>query len=201
MQTMEELKRAQAEAVERLQREHDIGSAQPEAVRPLIKHAHSFKPCPWVTFETKTAAEAINILKAYGPLLDVECRESGSTSIQPAQYQTKQYAEGKLRWTVPQCVIIEQHGGKGFYTSTLSAWVDGAHIKIDFPLAWPLRDNVRAEYDSRDGHVLPHTHVYTQGKLKGHSQRVKYHSELDSFNVRYAFAGMDAVAGALEVQS
>jgi hypothetical protein len=150
---------------------------------------------PWVSYKVKTLTEAVEILRQLGPLETVSARESGCLAINPDGEHGKHYADVEPRWEVTDCVEMQQHGGKGFYTAELKAWAVSpkvyVHVEIEqFP--YNFRAHMQATYNK---YGEPVTANFREPEiLRGHySQRVKFGSR-DAFDLRYYFTGIDHIA-------
>jgi hypothetical protein len=201
IETMKELQKRQRDERAALKRKQAIVNAQPESVRARVRFVQDCTKSLgvyWVSYEAKDAADAISIARAYPAPFEVTCNKSACTSIAPAQYQGKQYRdEANERWRVPDCVMIEQHGGKGFYSAKLIFWTEGVRVAVEFPLEPKLRD---CKYWTGGEFGRAGEWVAQFGRITGHNEVTRFSGgSPDSFNNVYAFAGVDEVARALFV--
>lgn len=199
MKTIEQIRASAAAAAEKAEREYAIAQTQPAQVRERIEFVFSdrLSKTPRIHYKATDAADALTILRAYPAPLDVSKHLGGGCcSIAPEQFQGR-YASDPLRWTVPQCVLLSQSGGRSYFTASLQFWTESEHVTIEFPLAYSLRDNKTARYGT-NGDVI--SSQFHQGGLTGYAQRTQYWSPEDSFNTSYAYAGADAVSAAILTQ-
>lgn len=207
---IEEANEQHAQKIAELQREAEItAQLPPGAPVPYMVHFAS-RPCPWLSYKTKTLAEALDIARTFPAPLNVSARERGCVSVAPIGHHSPEYFSDKAkeRWAVPGAIEVRQHGGRGFYTATLSFWCVVAcgrdRVKVDIDIEqfpWQLRSRMNARYDSY-GNV--EQAQFIEGRIPAETKpaaRIKFGGgSRDSFDIRHYFGGIDHAAKLAEVK-
>lgn len=149
------------------------------------------KPRPWVIFQSDTLNNAVEIIQAFGEPLTVTCRKDGAVSVCPEDEHGTRYLQKPVEWSVPRCVKLRQHGGRGFYVVELVAYTQPIRVSVKIAnLPWHFRASLSAHHNS-DGvptHAVFNENTGILKELK--SQRVKFASgSIDAFHLRYYFEG------------
>jgi hypothetical protein len=157
---------------------------------------------PWVSYEVKTMADALSIMRAFGELDFLSARESGCLSIGRADGHGKDYANAKERWEIPQGVELRQRGGRGFYTAELVFYPLTPRVKVSVKIEqfpYQFRAHMDANY-SRHGEVSSAKLNEPNALLGMYTERVKFNGGLpDAFDLRYYFSGPDHVADLINI--
>lgn len=172
------------------------------AALPRPDRVHIGKPFtpPWIIYRVETVAEALAIVNAYGPCRDVSAIPDGCLSVAPVDSHPAQYRGKPERWTVTDCVILQQSGGRVFFVAELEFWPASAPVKVNIeikqlPYRWRCRQHCNY---NRSGDVTRAEFRDPDAVADGlHSETVKYAGgSPDAFHYSVIFT-RDALAEAL----
>jgi len=192
-----EMKR-NAEKLAEIEAEGRLAELLPEGANNPDSIHFANSECPWIVYKVDDLAAAISIIKLFPEPLDMSCIENGCTSISAVDHHGETYQGKPARWELYQGIGIYQHGGSGFYTSTVSFWVTCdsmplAQIKIDLKaLPMKFRSRLHCTYNHYGSPINPE---FTEGDLKLYcTERIKFGGgSLDAFDIRHFFSGVECI--------
>ena len=204
MRTLEELDAEYQKKRAELFREQEIMAALPAGLpAPAFVHFVGDR-FPWVSYKAETLADALAILRGFhavSPFLTVSAIRSGCLSVEPEGFHGKQYETGETEFIADDCIGLEQQGGKGFYSATLTFWTPKPLLKInvkiaDFPWAWRISNAAR--YD-RYGYCTSAT-LNEPAEIRSRADnRIRFGGgSLDAFDIRYFWHGLAAFESVAE---